>query len=176
MKVPAGSRSHPRDLDHDRVGKAERDFEKAQVGRSDGRRFWAEDERHPRGHERLRERRRFLEEVVRYPWGGIGARFDQDGTPSSAAGGLGRAVGGRGQSWKAGQRIGTEGAKGRERGRGEDPGRVRHQVELSRIHESKNTQSFRLRFRALLTRGVIQKCHFTEPEVRPWSLLERPTP
>ena len=32
-------------------------------------------------------------------------------------------------------------------------GRVRHQVELSRIHESKNTQSFRLRFRALLTRG-----------------------
>jgi lactoylglutathione lyase len=64
--------------------KAERDYEKAQVGRSDGRPVLvlSTNDIHA-AYERLRERGvRFLEEVVRYPWGGIGARFlDQDGNP-----------------------------------------------------------------------------------------------
>ena len=63
--------------------KAERDFEKAQVGRSEGSPVLvlSTDDIHAT-YERLRERGvRFLEEPVRYPWGGIGARFlDQDGS------------------------------------------------------------------------------------------------
>jgi len=64
--------------------KAERDYEKAQVGRSEGRPVLvlSADDIHA-AYELLRERgMRFLEEPVRYPWGGIGARFlDQDGSP-----------------------------------------------------------------------------------------------
>jgi len=64
--------------------KAEQDYEKAQVGRSEGRPVLvlSTNDLHA-SYERLRERGvRFLEEVVRYPWGGIGARFlDQDGSP-----------------------------------------------------------------------------------------------
>ena len=64
--------------------KAEQDYEKAQVGRSEGRPVLvlSTNDIHA-SYERLRERGvRFLEEVVRYPWGGIGARFlDQDGSP-----------------------------------------------------------------------------------------------
>jgi catechol 2,3-dioxygenase-like lactoylglutathione lyase family enzyme len=63
--------------------KAERDYEKALVGRSEGRPLLvlSTDDIHA-SYERLRERDvRFLEEPVRYPWGGIGARFlDQDGS------------------------------------------------------------------------------------------------
>jgi lactoylglutathione lyase len=63
--------------------KAERDYEKALVGRSEGRPVLvlSTDDLHAT-YERLRERGvRFLEEPVRYPWGGIGARFlDQDGS------------------------------------------------------------------------------------------------
>src|SRR5215216_7973126 len=56
--------------------KAEQDYEKAQVGRSEGRPVLvlSTNDLHA-SYERLRERGvRFLEEVVRYPWGGIGAR------------------------------------------------------------------------------------------------------
>jgi catechol 2,3-dioxygenase-like lactoylglutathione lyase family enzyme len=64
--------------------KAEQDHQKALVGRSDGAPVLvlSTDDIHAT-YERLRERGvRFLEEPVRYPWGGIGARFlDQDGTP-----------------------------------------------------------------------------------------------
>jgi catechol 2,3-dioxygenase-like lactoylglutathione lyase family enzyme len=64
--------------------KAERDYEKALVGRSDGAPVLvlSTDDIHAT-YERLRERGvRFLEEPVRYPWGGTGARFlDQDGSP-----------------------------------------------------------------------------------------------
>jgi len=64
--------------------KAERDYEKALVGRSEGAPVLvlSTDDIHAT-YERLRERGvRFLEEPVRYPWGGIGARFlDQDGSP-----------------------------------------------------------------------------------------------
>jgi catechol 2,3-dioxygenase-like lactoylglutathione lyase family enzyme len=63
--------------------KAQRDYEKAQVGRSEGAPVLvlSTDDIHA-AYERLRERGvRFLEEPVRYPWGGIGARFlDQDGS------------------------------------------------------------------------------------------------
>ncbi len=63
--------------------KAERDYEKALVGRSEGRPVLvlSTDDIHAT-YERLRERGvGFLEEPVRYPWGGIGARFlDQDGS------------------------------------------------------------------------------------------------
>ena len=63
--------------------KAERDYEKALVGRSEGAPVLvlSTDDIHAT-YERLRERGvRFLEEPVRYPWGGIGARFlDQDGS------------------------------------------------------------------------------------------------
>lgn len=62
--------------------KAERDYEKAQVGRSEGRPVLvlSAGDIHA-SYERLKERGvRFLEEPVRYPWGGTGARFlDQDG-------------------------------------------------------------------------------------------------
>jgi lactoylglutathione lyase len=64
--------------------KAQQDHEKALVGRSDGAPglVLSTDDIHA-AYERLRERGvRFLEEPVRYPWGGIGARFlDQDGSP-----------------------------------------------------------------------------------------------
>jgi 4-hydroxyphenylpyruvate dioxygenase-like putative hemolysin len=64
--------------------KAERDYEKAQVDRSEGRPVLvlSTDNIHAT-YEQLRERDvRFLEEPVRYPWGGIGVRFlDQDGNP-----------------------------------------------------------------------------------------------
>jgi catechol 2,3-dioxygenase-like lactoylglutathione lyase family enzyme len=63
--------------------KAERDYEKALVGKSDGRPVLvlSTDDIHA-SYERLRERGvRFLEDPVRYPWGGIGARFlDLDGS------------------------------------------------------------------------------------------------
>jgi lactoylglutathione lyase len=63
--------------------KAERDYEKALVGRSEGAPVLvlSTDDIHA-SYERLRERGvRFLEEPVRYPWGGTGARFlDQDGS------------------------------------------------------------------------------------------------
>jgi uncharacterized glyoxalase superfamily protein PhnB len=63
--------------------KAEGDYERAQVGRSEGRPILvlSTDDIHAT-YERLRERGvRFLEEPVRYPWGGIGARcLDQDGS------------------------------------------------------------------------------------------------
>src|SRR5215216_4312894 len=63
--------------------KAEQDYEKAQVGRSEGRPVLvlSTNDIHAT-YERLRERGvRFLEEPVLYPWGGIGARFlDQDGS------------------------------------------------------------------------------------------------
>src|SRR5829696_9079628 len=62
--------------------KAERDYEKGMVGRSEGAPVLvlSTDDIHAT-YERLRERGvRFLEEPVRYPWGGTGARFlDQDG-------------------------------------------------------------------------------------------------
>jgi catechol 2,3-dioxygenase-like lactoylglutathione lyase family enzyme len=64
--------------------KAQHDHEKALVGRSDGTPVLvlSTDDIHA-SYELLRERGvRFLEEPVRYPWGGIGARFlDQDGNP-----------------------------------------------------------------------------------------------
>jgi catechol 2,3-dioxygenase-like lactoylglutathione lyase family enzyme len=64
--------------------KAERDHEKALVGRSEGRPVLvlSADDIHA-AYQLLRERGvRFLEEPVRYPWGGIGARcLDQDGSP-----------------------------------------------------------------------------------------------
>ena len=63
--------------------KAERDYEKALVGRSEGAPVLvlSTDDIHA-SYERLRERGvRFLEEPVSYPWGGTGARFlDQDGS------------------------------------------------------------------------------------------------
>ena len=63
--------------------KAERDYEKVLVGKSEGRPVLvlSTDDIHAT-YERLRERGvHFLEEPVRYPWGGIGARFlDQDGS------------------------------------------------------------------------------------------------
>jgi catechol 2,3-dioxygenase-like lactoylglutathione lyase family enzyme len=74
---PAGSRIRIA------LEKAERDYEKALVGRSEGAPVLvlSTDDIHA-SYERLRERGvRFLEEPVRYPWGGIGARFlDQDGS------------------------------------------------------------------------------------------------
>jgi catechol 2,3-dioxygenase-like lactoylglutathione lyase family enzyme len=74
---PAGSRIRIA------LEKAERDHEKALVGNSDGAPVLvlSTDDIHAT-YERLRERGvRFLEEPVRYPWGGIGARFlDQDGS------------------------------------------------------------------------------------------------
>lgn len=67
-----------------RLEKAERDYEKALIGRSDGAPVLvlSTDDIHAT-YERLRARGvQFLEEPVRYPWGGIGARFlDQDGSP-----------------------------------------------------------------------------------------------
>jgi lactoylglutathione lyase len=64
--------------------KAQQDHEKAMVGNSDGAPVLtlATDDIYA-AYERLKERGvRFLEEPVRYPWGGIGARLlDQDGSP-----------------------------------------------------------------------------------------------